>query len=728
MFRSVLVLSLLAASPLLAQEGSLAGTVRTSDGAPLPQVVLTLAGPSGTRTVVTGPEGRYRASALTAGTYTVRAEAPGLVETGAREAAVAAGEARLDLVLAPAPVREQVLVAATRSEAAASTLGNAVSVLDRARIDERAAPTTLALLQDVPGVTTARTGGVGAQGSLFVRGGESRFARVLVDGVPVNQPGGAYDFGATVPLEYERVEVVRGSVSSLYGTDALAGVVHFVTRAGAGAPAVRLEGEGGSNEWWRGLAATDGRAGAFDWNGGVQRLQTDNEVPNNAFEQTAGALSVGASVGRAGTLRVVARAESSEGGAPGQTAFGRPDLDARYERDERVGGASFRWAGARVSHVLRAGLAQSRQLSLNPEDSGTYTPSFEGTVGAFPFSDFPNPLGFQTDADRASFGYQAEAQAGTRHLLTLGADLERETGELGSRADDALLSPRRTNVGAYLQDRVVLGDRVYATLGARVERNDSFGTKVVPRAAVAWRLVPGTDATTLRASAGAGIKEPDFYQSYGLSFFAQGNPDLEAERSRTFDAGVEQRLLDGRLALDVAVFRHTYLDQIAYTLVDPETFQGSYTNLAETRSQGFEVSLEAAPTPSFAFSAHYTLQDGEVIVSPSDFDPVYAVGRALVRRPKHQGGVSARFTQGRLTLGATLVAVGRRADSDFLGLGLLENEGYARLDARARVRVTRQLEAFAVAENLTDRAYMEALGYPALGRAVRAGLRFRAGR
>ena len=727
MIRAALVLSLCAASPLLAQEGSLAGTVRTSDGVPLPQILLTLAGPNGTRTTVTGPEGRYRAAGLAAGSYVVSAEAPGLVAAGPREAAVGAGETLFDLVLSPAAVREHVLVSATASQATAGTLGNAVSVLDRERIDERAASSTLSLLQDLPGIATARTGPVGAQGSVFVRGGESRFARVLVDGVPVNQPGGAYDFGGTVPLEYERVEVVRGAVSSLYGTDALAGVVHFVSRRGDGPPSLRLEGEGGQNEWWRGQAATAGRAGAFDWNLGLQRLQTDNDAPNTAFEQTAGALSLGASVGSAGTLRLVARADSSETGTPGQTAFGRPDLDATFERDDRVGGASFRWAGARVSHHLRAGLAQTRQLSLNPLDSGSFTPSYGGVTAPFPQSDFTNPLGFQTDLDRASFGYQAETQVGTRHLLTLGGDVERETGELGSRADEEMLSPTRTNVGGYLQDRVVLGERVYATLGARVEHNDSFGTKVVPRAAVAWRVVPGTDATTLRASGGAGIKEPDFYQSYGLSFFAKGNPDLLAERSRTFDVGVEQRLFDGRVAVDATYFHHRYFDQIAYTLVDPATFQGSYTNLGETRAHGFEFELNAAPTPSLTLSAHYTRTDGEVVVSTNDFDPVYAVGAPLLRRPANQGGLSARWTKGRVTLGATLVAVGERADSDFAGLGLEENEGYTRIDARARVRVTRQLEAFVVGENLADREYMEALGYPATGRAVRAGLRFRTG-
>ncbi len=304
--------------------------------------------------------------------------------------------------------------------------------------------------------------------------------------------------------------------------------------------------------------------------------------------------------------------------------------------------------------------------------------------------------------------------------------MEHESGEIGSRADE-LLSPTRTNFGVYLQDRVVIADRVYATLGGRIEHNDSFGTKVVPRVAVAVRVRDGVDATTLRASAGAGIKEPNFFETFGTSFFAQGNPDLKPERSRTFDAGLEQRLLDGRFRAEATFFHHRYLDQIAFTTVDFETFQGSYVNLAETRAQGLELAVEAAPSDHIQLRAEYTLLDGEILVSPSDFDPVYSVGESLLRRPKHQASFSVRGGASRADVGATLVLVGSRADSDFVGLGLQENEGYARLDARARVRLARGFEAFVVGENVLDREYQEALGYPALGRSVRAGLRFRTG-
>jgi len=716
----------IAAPPLRA--GDLSGSVRTIDGQPLPQIVLVLDGPSGSRTLVTGPDGRYHARDLPPGAYTVAVDAPGFVVSPDARVAVAEAEVRLDLRLEPAPIREQVVVAATRGDAALSTLGVSVSVLDREQIAEREPSSVLHLLQDLPGIAVARTGGPGSQASAFVRGGESRFARILVDGVPVNQPGGGFDFGSALPLELERLEVVRGSASSLYGTDALAGVIHLVTRRAGPEPGIglRAEAEGGSFAGRRFQGGTSGRAGAWDWNAGLVRLDTDNEAPNSAFTETAGAASLGVGLGERSILRFVLRAEDSERGTPGPTAFGRPDLDASFERTDVTAAAHLRHTRGRAAHDLRVGMARTAQLSVNPEDSGSYVPRVGDAAGSFELSDFPDPLGFQNDTVRYSLGYQGEVQAGPRNLLSAGVDVEHETGEIGSRAGE-LLSPTRTNVGFYAQDRVVLADRVFATLGGRIERNENFGTKAVPRLAVAVRVRGGVDATTLRASAGAGIKEPNFFETFGTSFFAQGNPDLKPERSRTFDVGVEQRLLESRLRVEATFFRHQYHDQIAFTVLDFDTFQGTYVNLARTRAQGLELALEAAPSTRIQLRAEYTLLDGEVLVSAADFDPVYAVGERLLRRPRHQASFTLRCGAARANVGATLVLVGRRTDSDFVGLGLRENDGYARLDARARAKLARGFEAFVVAENVLDRDYQEALGYPALGRAVRAGLRFRSG-
>ena len=638
---------------------------------------------------------------------------------------MAAAETTLDLTLAPAPVRERIVVAATRDEAALSTVGVSATVLDAERIEEREATSVLALLEEVPGVAVARNGGIGLQGSVFLRGGESNFTRILVDGVPVNEPGGEYNLGPQVPLELERLEVVRGATSSLYGTDALAGVIHLVTRRYPSAPRWRAEGQGGTFGWRRAEAGSAGRAGRFDWNAGALDLRTDNEEPNSRLRLDGVAASLGYEAGAATALRLSLRGEDTRVGTPGSTAFGRPDLDARFERQIAVAGATLRHTRGGLTHEVRAGYARQDWASFNPLDSGPYVPQSGDLVGPYPFSDFPDPLGFQQDTLRLSGGYQLETQLGGRHLVTAGGDFERETGAIGSRAEP-LVHPERTNVGAYVQDRLVLGGRLFVTAGGRIERNASFGTHAVPRLAAAWTL-GGGGATTLKASAGKGIKEPTFFESFGVSFYAQGNPELRAERSTTYDGGVEQRLFGSRASLAATVFHHQYRDQINYQVVDQSTFQGTFVNLGETRARGLELSAEAAPRTNVRLFAQYTFLDGVVQVSGDAFNPVYAAGRALLRRPRHQGSLSASVGGTRVNAGGTLVLVGRRADSDFLNLGLEENEGHARVDLRARVRLSSRLEALVVAENVLDREYQEVLGYPSLGRSVRAGLRFRSG-
>jgi vitamin B12 transporter len=708
--------------------GSLEGSVSTSDGQALPGVAVTLHGPAGDRRLTTRPDGSYAAAALPAGPYAVSIDVPGLEIRGPHTARVESGATRLDLVLAPAPVAERVVVSATRGEATLSSIGVTADVLDREAIEDRAAPTLLPLLQDIPGVATARAGQTGEQASVFIRGGESRYARVLVDGVPVNQPGGAFDFGTALPFELERVEVVRGAASSLYGTDALAGVVSLQTRRArpGEAPSLRGEAEAGSFGWRRWLAGTSGDRGRFDWNAGVQRLTTDNEQPNSRLEQTSAALSAGASLDAGTEARVVVRLDDATTGTPGPTAFGRPDLDASFERRDVVASTSLRRSGARISQQLNVGYARTNQVSLDPLDSGTWVPEWHGLTGAYPVSDIPSPAGFQNRTARLEGGYQADLSLGARHLVTAGGEVERETGALGSRAAE-LLRPERTNFGVYGQDRVLLGSRAYLTVGGRVERNGSYGTHAVPRAALAVRLRDSTDATTLRASAGMGVKEPSFLESYGESFFAKGNPNLDPERSTTFDVGLEQRLLGNRLRASVTAFHHDYRDQIAWTVVDWSTYQGTYVNLAHTRARGVEVAAEARPEPHVHLLGQYTFLDGEILESPSGFDPVYAAGQPLLRRPRHQGSLTAQLSFPRWSAGATLVRVGARADSDFVGLGLTRAAPYTRLDARLRVRVAGPAEAFAVAENLLDAEYQEVLGYPALGRSVRAGLRLSVG-
>ena len=726
--RRLFLLFLLGAAPTSA--ATLTGTAATRDGQPLAHVPLRLVAGSGARTVMTGAGGRFTAD-VEPGVYRIESGLAGLVVASAADVRVEEGASPVAVTLVPAPVREHVVVAAARGEAAASSVGVSVSVLDTDRIAERQSLALTQVLQDVPSVAVNRSGPIGRQATLFLRGGASSHTRVLVDGIAVNEPGGYFDYGSLLALEVGQVEVVRGAASSLYGSDALAGVIAVETRRVAAGDPTRayLVAEGGGFGHRRAEVGASGRRGRFDWNAAGLRLLTDNEGPNSSFRESAGAISMGFELTPRWTARLTARGSDSFHGTPGQTAFGQLDHDAFFERTDVVSSLRLDGIVGRFHHEARLGVTSSRQISIDPADSGAFLPRHEGVEAGWPVSDYPQTAGYQNATSRNVVGYKVEYQE-KRHLVAAGFDLERESGDLGVRGD-TMLSPERTNVGLYVQDRWTLGGSVFVTAGARLEHNDSFGTAFVPRGALSWIVHSGRGRSTrLKASAGAGIKEPGFFESFGTSEYARGNPDLKPERSRTYDVGLEQRAFDGRARLELTAFHHDYRDQIAYKLLDPVTYFATFDNLGRTEARGLEVELEAQPRRGVRLAGQYTFTDSAILVSAQGFDPLFEVGDPLLRRPRHMASVTAEAgpASGRFTAAVTTVFVGARADSDFLGLGLERNGGYTRVDGRVRALVGRRAELFAVAENLLDAEYHEVLGYEGLGRALRLGVRLRAGR
>ena len=227
-----------------------------------------------------------------------------------------------------------------------------------------------------------------------------------------------------------------------------------------------------------------------------------------------------------------------------------------------------------------------------------------------------------------------------------------------------------------------------------------------------------------------GVKEPSFLESYGESFFAKGNPDLDPERSTTFDVGVEQRLFGNRLRASVTAFHHDYRDQIAYTVVDCDDVRG---HLREPRADpgpgdrgGARGAAGAARCTSSASTRTWTARSSRARAASTPCTPP---AQPLLRRPRHQGSFSAQLSFPRWSAGATLVRVGERADSDFVGLGLdARRPRYTRLDARARACASpARSRRSSSPRTCSTREYQEVLGYPALGRSVRGGLRLSVG-
>ncbi|MCR4374375.1 MAG: TonB-dependent receptor [Acidobacteria bacterium] len=715
----------------------LRGRVVDATGAPIARVPVALIGANNTTiaTTLTDAAGAFVFDRACAGCR-ARAALTGFAAAGTP---IASG-VEATLTLAPAPVRESVVVTATRDAAPTSQIGASVTVFDAAALERRGDALVGDILRQAPGAAVVQNGGQGNVTSLFVRGGENSYTKVLLDGIPLNEPGGTFNFGGLSAGHLDRIEFVRGAQSALFGSDAMAGVVHLVTarsRAGTNGrhrPAVSAEFGGGGYDTMRGSATVSGGTARWDYSLHGGRYQTDNRAANNAFDATTFSLSAGGALTEAVTLRVVGRYEDGRTGTPGQTAFGRADLDAFFTQSHLVGGATVEHQiTPALKQRLTYALATSEQRSTNLQFDAPYTPSYQGRTSPFEFYDFTYDTGSKFRRHQA--GYQADLRlthAGTlagAEFLTLALEWDGERGTLIDHLARASTSPGRDNAGLTLQHQHV-SRWVALTTGVRVEHNDAFGTAVMPRVSAAVFLRTGSGllgATTLKANAGRGVKEPTLRQSFSLSPFDLGNPDLKAERSRALDAGIKQRLFQDRVSLEATWFDNRFDEQISTRTISFSPYQAQYFNVGLTRARGAELIAEIAPTDDLRLSGSYTFTDSEIVAASSEFSDVLAAGRGALRRPRHTGQVQAVWSRGPWSMDIAGTFQGERSDSDFSALvpALTAADGYALWRAQAQLRVTPHTMAYVRVENLTDVDYMEPLGYPAWRRTVHAGLRLR---
>jgi vitamin B12 transporter len=626
----------------------------------------------------------------------------------------------------PPTIHESIVVTATGRETPESKVGMSITVITRDEIEQRHALSTIDLLRTMPGVVAVRAGGVGNLTGVFVRGGESTYNKVLLDGMPLNEPGGAFNFASLSPENIERIEVLRGAHSALFGSDAMASVIQlFSVRPDSGRPRVNLTVDGGNFNTAHVAAGFGARASSVEYSIFGSRLGTDNEAPNNKNRTSTLSGNVTRWLKSGASARLVGRGEFGRAGTPGTTAFGRPDMDAFFRhRDGSFLGGWNQPLGSRVTQQTSYSYVVTKYRSTNLVADAPYTPTFGTLVAAFPSSDFLYDS--ETELERHHFQYRADAVIARTQTVTAAFAYDGERGVLTNHRSAAVQRPERNNTGTTIQYEAAT-ERVSVVGGIRFENNGSFGFYAAPRLAVSWLMSSGNEelgATRLRGSVGRGIKEPLFIQSYSPSPSFLGNPNLKPERSRGFDLGIEQRFAGGRAAVEVTYFANHFDDLISLGPFDPVTFNSRYENIGETRASGLELAGTALVNGGFRFSAGYTLLDSKVIRSISS-SPIFAPGRQLYRRPRHSGSLQASYSRSRASVAAGAVFIGSRVDSDFNFPTISLNEGYATWNASGEVRLAGRTSAFVTIDNLADRDYMEPLGYRGLGRALRAGIRTR---
>lgn len=728
--RVFLVLSFVSLTATLVVAQTVSGRVSDSSGRTLPRAYVRAIGAGSTSTpaAFTDTEGRFRIETAST-SCTIEVSLTGFTTT-----TVPCADHPLDVKLEVAPVSEHVVVAATRSAMPAGELGNSVTAFDAGTLERRQFPMLADVLLGSPGVAIERTGARGGVTSLYVRGGESNYNKVLLDGIPMNEPGGTFNFNNITSENLERVEIVRGAQSALFGSDAMASVIQLVTaRARPGTPlGGSFTAEGGSFSTGRFTGGIRGTAGRSDYSFSAAHFTTNNEVPNNDFQNTTLSAAAGSQLTPSASVRGVFRAELGNSGVPGQTAFGRSDSDAFFDRRDLVGGVTLTHE---ISSSLRQqatyGLASTRQQSTNLTLDPPYTPEFEGHMAPFEFFDFPYDS--RTHLHRHYASYQADwvpvagtTAAGTQHE-TFAADWEGERGTLRDEMAGDETNASRNNLGITVEHQA-LWRRVAASGGIRFEHNDSFGNDAVPRgsiAVVAHRSSGAFGQTRVKASAGSGIKEPTLIQSFSRNDFFLGNPELEPERSRTMDAGVEQRLLNDRVKLDFTWFNNHYRNIISTRTLSFDPFRSQYFNIGAGRARGVELTGEIAPSSKLRAQAGYTMTASEVTDSAADSSSVFGVGQWLFRRPRHSGFAEVSWVDRRVSLDLFASIVGQRVDSDFSALEppITVNDGHTTWDMRASYEFSRRLAITGAIDNLTNADYMEPLGYPALGRSFRVGIR-----
>jgi len=782
---AILVLSLLFAANVFAQSsrGVLLGKVVDARGAAIrgARVVLFYNGKVALRETTSNESGEFGFDYLLPGDYALSVEADGLTQPGGVQPVRIVGgqQFRIAIPLTAAAIEDSVIVSATRTESRSGESPASAYVISATDFLRAQRVNVFDALRASPGVTVAQTARRGGVTSLFVRGGESDYTKVLIDGIPANEAGGSFDFADLTSDNAARVELVRGAQSAIYGSDAMAGVLQFFTHRGATpTPEFELVGEGGSFGFNRQFARLSGARGPFDYSYSFTHLRTDGRDRNDDYQNRVMTTNLGYRLTSRTQLRGTVRSENSGVGVPGATGRLFPDPDERARRrristslklDDQT---TSRWHQS-LSFVF----SESNYLSFDPAAQDLTKPNTPPDT-AFLFNDFTNY--FNNHQRRRGLRYQTELILPRNHLVSAGVDYEQERAVFnnGFTGQDRVASDR-TSVGGFLQDQFAYSSQLLITAGVRFEHNRAdvpaeltrilgqlgsapydgtvgFGTEVLPKLAAIYML-PTRDLQAvigqarLKANFGHGIKAPTLVEAFSPNQFFLGNPALIPERGRSYDFGVEQFFWKDRYRVEVTYFENRFRDQIAF-VGNPATFGGpvktadgrltNFINNDRTIARGMEIAVSMSPYKRRLFiNGSYTLLKTKLQSAADvvDFNsgtlvPNREIGFPLLRRPRNSGTINMMWIGDRFELNLDGFFVGRRRDGDpvtfarFDAGGLpIYNKSYQRLDVAGTYRFTSRVAMFARIENLLNQDYEEVLGYPAYRLNFSAGMRFRIG-
>jgi iron complex outermembrane receptor protein/vitamin B12 transporter len=742
----------------------------------------------------TDERGIFEFANVSSGRYRIRVTAPGFVTHTTDLAFVGPGaRTTFSVTLAIGPLQQEVVVTASARELPLSQSGAAVTVIDRDKVQRLAKADVLEAVRLVPGLQVVQTGQRGGTTSVFVRGGNANFNKVLIDGVPVGEVGGAFDFATLATTGVDRVEILRDPNSVLYGSDALSSVISITTRHGTTRiPELTLALDGGSFGTSSQMASLGGASGRVDYFAEFARFATQNNVPNNAYRNHTFAGRVGWMASHSTALSATVRRTTTRQGVPNAYDFyGIADDSSQTNRNTYIGlvaqsqqtdrwrttvrlvssDVNYHFVNPSPTGELVAGRYLGNPITIVGANGTTATGRAILDVGGI----YPQP--FDSRSARRSLYGQTDYRVSANLDTSAGARLERETGFTDSAGTRTTTD--RTNMSAFAELRGSLFDRTYVSGGLGVEHNAVFGVAVTPRVSAAFyarkpsRAASAVGETKLTFNFGKGIKEPSIsHEQRSLYNLLRATPQTSAlistlglspigpERSRSVDVGVEQGLWAGRARVRAAYFDSRFEDLIEFVSKSalpqigvPEaaaaaTAGGASVNSSSYSARGLETSIEAQIGRPLRVVAAYTYLDAVVTQSFASgalrpaINPAYPgtpigafaplVGGRPFRRAPHSGSLLATYARSKAQVSLAAYLVGRQDATTFLtdaAFGnslLLPNrnlaDSYQKIDSSGSYLLHPRVRFYVSVENAVNERYEAALGYPALPRAVRAGL------
>lgn len=578
---------------------------------------------------------------------------------------------------------------ATRTAVSTQTLGTVTDQLsgdDLARYQISSFADAISLATGTP---VLRSGALGSSAAIFMRGANSNQTLFLVDGLRMNDPNTDYAvmLGGACVAACDSLEVSHGPQSTLYGGEAVGGVVSLRSQRGEGEPSAQIGIEAGSFGTVQSAVSAKGEKGATAYNFAAQGGHTDNDRDRNAFDSFNTTLRLDHVVSERISIGATARWFHGEYESPGDRYTNDPD-NVEYE-DNLIATvfADFKNRDDWHSHVTLGG--QDRRF----------------------VSDTPSAFGSSVVVvknRRAVLDWQTTFTGIEKHRLTGGF-----TGEVNHTSNRGYgnINEHQQLLAFFVQDEINPVENVYLTLGLRRDDFDTFGQTTTERATAAWLVAE--QKLKLRASYGTGFRAPSFLDLYGTSAFYQGNPNLRPEESRGWDAGVDYYLADQRGSLSATWFENRFSDLIVY---DFNAFPGTTANVEKARTSGLELKGDLRLGGKTRAQLAYTYLEAENQTKVT----------RLLRRPRHSATANLYHDFGSgISAGAGASWVAGREDVNASTFATIDGEDYFVARVYVSWKISSQLTLTARIENLFDESYEQVHGYPQPGIGVFGGVQWK---